>query len=151
MHRVSSNSTLFFKFFVPVFYIVLFGAVTTTLFFTNSPYFFGIPAVVFKSIVALVYLGGLLLLANSFLRLKRVELGEDFAYVTNYFKHVRYPYQNVRRIELKRRLGLPIGYLTLYEPGSFGQRIFFVGSRYRLDAFFEERPELRPIYAPKKR
>lgn len=143
MQRVSTNLTLFYKLFIPTFWIVFFGAVTMAAFLTPYGYVGDIPRSAFQIGVALFYLSGVALLGFTLLRLKRVEMGEHFVYVTNYFTTVRYPYHNVERIEVSQFLFFRTAALVLRTPGRFGRRVLFVPSLFRLKDFLEAHPEVQ--------
>ncbi len=143
MQRVSSNLTLFYKFFVPVFWTVFFGAVTLTALLADYAYVGNIPRRTFQLAVVAFFLSGILLFVFTLLRLKRVEMSPDFVYVTNYFKNYRYPYQNIEKLEINRFLLFHTATLHLRQPGSFGRKMTFVANYYRLRDFLDNHPELR--------
>lgn len=141
MHRLSSNATLLLKFFIPVFWIVLFGAVTLAALLYQYEYVGNTPAVYFKVGMVFFYVTGVLLFAFTLLRLKRVEGDADFLYVTNYFKTARYPFHNIGNFRVSQFLFLQLVAFELNESGIFGKRIFFLGSRNLIDAYFTTFPE----------
>lgn len=145
MERVSSNSTLFFKFFVPIFWIVFFGAFTVATFAYNFEYFGNIPKWPFRIGVLVFFLSGVLMFYFTLMRLKRVEMDELFIYVTDYFKHYRYPYHNVEKFQESNFLFLQIVTLHLKEPGNFGKKVTFISSKNRYESFFETHPNLREL------
>ena len=67
MHRISTNLTLFYKFFLPVFWIVFFGALTVAALFYPFDYIGDMPAGNFRIGIVFFYLTGLLLLAAPLL------------------------------------------------------------------------------------
>lgn len=141
MHRLSSNATLLLKFFIPVFWIVLFGAITLVALSYQYDNVGGTPAIYFKAGMVFFYVTGVLLFAFTLLRLKRVEADGDFLYVTNYFKTARYPFHNVAHLRLSRFLFLQLATVHLHESGIFGKRLFFLASRHLTDAYFNTYPE----------
>lgn len=143
MQRLSSNTTLLLKFFIPVFWIVLFGAVTLAALMYEYDYIGNTPAVYFKTGMLFFYVTGLLLFAFTLLRLKRVEADDHFFYVTNYFKAARYPFHNIERVAVSRFLFVSVATIYFVEPGIFGKQCFFVPSRQLLQAYWIEHPELR--------
>lgn len=143
MQRVSTNLTLFYKFFIPVFWIVFFGSVTVASLLIPFRYVGDIPAVTFRVIVTVFFLSGVVVLWFTLLRLKRVEMDAHFVYVTNYFKNVRYPYHNIDRIEVSRFLFFSTATIYLKEVGSFGRSVTFVPSRRLFADFLNAHPELR--------
>ncbi len=143
MQRLSSNATLLLKFFIPVFWIVFFGAFTLAALFYQYDYVGNTPAIYFKAGVVFFYVTGVLLFVFTLLRLKRVEADAAFFYVTNYFKTARYPFHSIERITVSRFLFLSIGSLYLSEKGVFGKRCLFVPSRRLMEDYWEQYPELR--------
>ncbi|MEM6378336.1 MAG: hypothetical protein AAF705_08990, partial [Bacteroidota bacterium] len=133
MERVSSNQTLFLKFFVPVFWIVFFGAFTLSSLFFKFSYVGNIPALYFRIGVIFFYVSGLLMFFFTLMRLVRVEMGPDNIYVTNYFKHVQYPYSSVTSLEVSRFAFLNIGVVELKEKGLLGKKLNFVVNKGRLE------------------
>ncbi len=143
MYRISTNLTLFYKIFIPVFWIVFFGATTAASFLYSFDYVGNIPASGFRIGIALFYLSGLALLAFSLMRLKRVEADEHYFYVTNYFKTARYPFHNIEQVVESKFFLFRTATIIFKEPGIFGKRVFFIPSNYRFREFWEMRPELK--------
>ncbi|GAB5551543.1 MAG: hypothetical protein Sapg2KO_11340 [Saprospiraceae bacterium] len=143
MERISGNQTLFLKFFVPVFWIVFFGAFTLASLFFKFNYVGNIPAIYFRIGVVFFYISGLLMFVFTLMRLVRVEMGPDSIYVTNYFKHVQYPFSSVSSIEVSRFAFLKIGVVQLKEKGLLGQKLNFVVNTSRLEDYWEKYPEVR--------
>jgi hypothetical protein len=143
MQRISSNLTLFFKFFVPIFWIVFFGAVTVAALLYDFEYVGDIPARNFRFGILAFYLSGGALLTFTLMRLKRVEADEEYFYVTNYFKTARYPFHSIEKVVESRLAIFTIVSLRFAAPGIFGKQATFLASRQRLRDFWEAQPELR--------
>lgn len=143
MQRVSTNLTLFYKFFIPVFWIVFFGAVTVASLFLPFRSAAGMSGTTFRLLIAFIFLSGVAILWFTLLQLKRVEMDEHFVYVTNYFKNFRYPYHNIDRIEESRFLFFRTARIYFKEPGSFGSSVTFVPSHRLFDDFMNSHPEIR--------
>lgn len=143
MQRISTNLTLFFKIFVPTFWIVFFGAMTATAFLIPYEYVGNIRRGSFQIFMVLFFLSGVFVLYITLMRLKRVEMDNEFVYVTNYFKTFRYPYHNVEKIELSRFLFFHTASIVLREGGSFGSRLLFIPSMFRFREFLKEHPHIR--------
>ena len=150
MERVSSNFTLFFKIFIPVFWIVFFGAFTLASFLFKFSYVGNIPALYFRIAVAVFYVSGLLMFFFTLMRLTRVELGPDSVYVTNYFKHVQYPFESIQHIEISQFGFLKVGILTLKEKGSIGQKLRFLPHGRRLADYREKYPQNQFLFETEK-
>src|SRR5690554_583171 len=123
--RISSSLTLFFRIFVPVFWVVFFGAFTIGLLVTSN-----LPVVLdnlyFRIGLVLFYLTGLAFLYFTVLRLKRVEIDPDFVYVTNYLKTYRYPFHNIESIREINLFLFHVATIRFREKGSFGKKIHFL-------------------------
>lgn len=142
MQRVSSNTTIVIKLFLPTFWIVFFGAFTISALISPYEYIGRIPAGTFKIGVVLFYLSGLAMFYFTLFKLKRVEMGDDSIYVTNYFKHIRYPYRDVEKVEDSDIGFFQTASIQLKAPGSFGSRLTFITSRANYRHFWETHPEL---------
>lgn len=142
MQRVSTNLTLFYKFFIPTFWIVLFGSVTAMVFISPSPAYGDIPGGRFRLGLLLFFLSGVLMLFFTLMRLKRVEMDDLYVYVTNYFKTFRYPYHNIEQIQESKFFFLRLVTISLKEKGFFGQKITFVASNRLYQRFWDSQPEL---------
>ncbi len=143
MQRISTNLTLLFKFFIPVFWIVFFGSVTVAALLYQFEYVGDIPARTFRIFILVFYLSGLLLLVFTLMRLKRIEADAAFFYVTNYFKTARYPFHNIEKVVESRFFFFHIATLHFREPGIFGKQATFVPSSLRWREFWETHPGLR--------
>lgn len=142
MQRISSNATLFFKFFIPTFWIVFFGAFTAAVWNAKGQYFGSFPLGPFRLGMLAFFITGLAALALTIMRLKRVEVSPEFVYVTDYFKSVRYPWRDVAELYESDFLFWGIGTLSLRAKGTFGSRITFLANRHILQDFWEANPEL---------
>ncbi len=130
--QLSSNSTLFWRIFVPIFgSVFLLGFLGAFLFTAEEELYLPFPAVWARLVVATLLLGWVLLVRRTLWRLKRLDADDAFVYVTNYWTTVRYPWSDVLRFEEKRRLGRQIIDLYLRASGRFGQKISFLpGSHF---------------------
>lgn len=142
MHRISTNWTLFLKFFLPVFWIVFFGAVMMAILLYKFEYIGDIPARNFRIGVVLFYVSGLAMMLLTLMRLKRVELGPDSFFVTDYFKNRKYTYNSVEQITVSRFLFFATANIRLHEKGTFGRNIFFVPNLERFRYFLTQHPEV---------
>lgn len=145
MQRVSSNLTLFLRFFIPTFWIVFFGAFTVLIFSYDLEYVAQIPITTFRIIAVLFMLSGIALFYFTLFQLKRVEMDDKFAFVTDYFKHVRYPYHNIEKIEESKFAFLKVATIHLKTPGSFGKTVRFVASGKKYKEFWEKHPDLSSL------
>jgi hypothetical protein len=145
MQRLSTNYTLFLKFFIPIFWLVFFGLFLLAMFTFGKDLagFFQQP--LFQIGAILFYLSGLALFYFTLLSIKRVEADEHFVYVTNYFKTFRYPWHNVASIEESSFLSFKTVTITLKEAGQFGPNIRFVASKRLYEGFWKEYRELEGL------
>jgi len=151
-HRLSSNLTLFFKLFIPVFWTVFFGAFTLVVLFYKNEFYGNIPRNAMQIGTVLFFISGIALMIFTLLRLKRVEMSEDgFAYITDYFRHRRYAFQDIEKIEESNFLLLKIVSIYLKASGTFGKRIIFIASGSGYRDFLNAHPELAAAWVDKGR
>lgn len=144
MQRISTNLTLFYKFFIPTFYLAFFGAFTVVSFSLASISLF------WHIVIVVLFVGSAALFYFTLLQLKRVEIDEDFIYVTNYFKHFRYPLHNVEKIVERDLLVVRTATIHLHKPGSFGKKMLFIPSGSLYSDFWKSHPEMRVELLRKK-
>jgi len=142
MTRLSSNWTLFYKFFIPTFWIVLLGACVAATWAMKISIFPGVSPLTFGLILTFIYVLVILLLYIFTMRLKRVEIDENYIYITNYFKNYRYPHQDVAFIENPDRSPFSISTLHLKATGSLGGKIKYLAVRGWLQEFLRKHPEI---------
>ena len=145
MQRVSTNLTLFFKFFIPVFWGVLFGLVTLAVWLAPADYFGDTPMSSLRWGMTFFFVTGAALFILTLLPLLRVEMDEFFILATNYFKTARYPYHNVERITESRFIGLTLVTVYLKVPGQFGRRLRFLASHRLYQDFKAEHPQVAAL------
>lgn len=145
MQRVSTNLTLFLKFFIPVFWGVLFGAVTLALWLAPAAYFGDVPMTSLRWGMTFLYLTSLALYVVVLLPLLRIEMDGEVIYATNYFKAARYPYHNVERIVESRFLFFMVVTVFLKTPGRFGRRLRFIASNRLYRDFLAEHPQVAAL------
>ncbi len=141
MQQVSSNLTLMLRIFFPVLLTVFFGAFLLYFWFDDRGYYGNVQGTTIRYGFTGFYLGMLALFAFTVWRLRRVEMGRDWVYVTDFFRQARYPWGNIREIR-ETSLGIArIVRVRFYEPGSFGESALFLASGSRWQLFKEEHPE----------
>ncbi len=143
MQRISTNLTLLYKFFIPTFFLAFFGA------FTLISFTLGMPLLA-RVIIVAIFLGSAALFYFTVLQLKRVEIDEQFIYVTNYFKHFRYSLDSVEKIVERDLLLFRIATIHLHQAGSLGRKLVFVPSGSLYNEFWNNHPELRVDLLRKK-
>ncbi len=129
---LSTNSTLFWRVFVPIFVTVFIsGLLLTFLLIPEEELYLSFPLLWGRVFLFSILLGWLLLVRRTLWRLKRVDASATHFFVTNYWVTVRYPWSDVEKVEEKKPLGRRVINLCLRAPGRFGQKISFLpGSRF---------------------
>ena len=149
MMRISSNATLFLKFFIPVMWTTVVGGLSLVSLVYQFDYIGNMPANTVRMILLGVFLTGLTFFVATFLRLKRVEMDSHFIYVTNYFKTVRYPYHQIEKISNYNFLLGESQVIKLKQRGIFGRSFFYLVSKHRLKQFLQEQQEIATIWTEK--
>ena len=142
MVRVSSNFTIVLKMFIPAAWITFFGLMALSFLFVDAGFlpFGGGPIVRFGFLA--IFLFFFALIYFLLLPLKRVEMGKDGVYVSNYFKTYRYQYIDIESIKERDLLFRKLGTITLKQKGKFGKKIRFLISPVYYRDFIQENPEL---------
>jgi hypothetical protein len=130
---LSSNLTLFWRVFVPVFGTVFFTGLLVALWVTtDDDLYLSYPIWWPRVAVSAIWIGWLLYAKTMLWPLKRVDADDAHLYVTNYWVTVRYPWTDVERLDEVKKLGRRFALIQLKAAGRFGQSILFLpGSRYR--------------------
>lgn len=142
MQRVSSNFTVFYKLFLPTVWIVFFTIFTISIFtidshtlpFLTSPYF--------KYPFLFGYLLFLTLIYFTVIQLKRVEMGSDCYYVSNYLKTFRLVYDDIESVSIIPLVRLQVMTFRLKAKGSFGKKITFLASKQLFEIFENSQPDI---------
>jgi hypothetical protein len=142
MTRLSSNWTLFYKFFIPTFWIVFGGACVIAAWKLGVTMASGVSPTKFATLFTISYLAGVAFLYVFTMRLKRVEVDEQYVYVTNYFKNYRYPHHDIDFIEESKMPLFGRAQLHLKAAGSLGNRITYLPVKGWLQDFLREHPEV---------
>lgn len=137
---LSSNFTLYWRVFVPIFGTVfLSGLLLAFLLIPEEDLYLPYPLFWGQAAIGTIWLGWLLLVRRTIWRLKRVDASPTHFFVTNYWTTVRYPWGDVEKTEEKKRFGRRIVNIVLRAPGHFGQKISFLpGDRF--EAWKAENP-----------
>ncbi len=136
---LSSNFTLFWRVFVPIFGTVfLSGLLVAFLLLDVDDYEGGMSLLWPRLILSVILLLWAGFIYRTLWQLKRVDADDTHLYVTNYWTSVRYPWQDLDAVEEKKRLGRRVVNFRLKAPGRFGNVISFLpGSAF--DAWIQER------------
>jgi len=121
---LSSNATLFWRVFVPIFGTVFLSGMTTALLLLDEDNLYLPFPALWARISALVFLvAWVLLVRRTIWRLKRVDANDTHLFVTNFWQTVRYPWSDVLNITESKRFGRKLVHFHLIAPGRFGKVI----------------------------
>ncbi|MEO0727766.1 MAG: hypothetical protein AAFZ63_24695 [Bacteroidota bacterium] len=145
MQRLSTNLTLFFKFFIPVFWLVFFGAFLAAILIYGDEIADGFSSLSFRLGAVAFYLSGLVLFYFTLFPLKRIEADAEFVYVSNYFKTYRYGWDSVEAVKESSFLFFKLGTVALKEKGLLGQNLRFIASNRNYRQFWKEHSDLETL------
>jgi hypothetical protein len=140
MQTVSSQLTLFFKIFLPIFSLTFLGSMTLSLWFYDAAQSITTGLGV-KMTATMLFLLVLFLVIRYTFPLKRVEMGNGVMHVTNYIKNFRYPFQDIDHIVVHDFGVLRMVHVHLKAAGSFGKKISFLASNRVFNKFMDENPK----------
>ena len=128
---LSSNATLFWRVFVPIFGTVfLSGLVLALLLIPGEDLYLPFSAWWGRLVALAAFAGWIYWIKNTIWRLKRVDADASHVYVTNFWHTVRYPWTDVENISESRRAGRRLIHLELKAPGRFGRVVSFLPARH---------------------
>ena len=142
MQNVSTSFTVILKFALPTCWMVFFGAMSIAVWFVDTGPVAGMEANTFRIALLLFFVFGVSLLYWAVMNLKRVEMDDQFFYVTNYFKNVRYPYHQITKIKEKDYYFFRTVHIFLKQAGQFGKKVTFIPGRINFDEFLAEHPNV---------
>lgn len=135
MQRLSSNLTLFFKLFVPTGWVSFFGLFALVIFLVDTTDKPLLASFEFRVGFMVFFLIFLTIIYFTIFQLKRVETEGGFIFVTDYFKTIKFPIENIDRISTLN-LGLfKVVWLRLKTKGVFGKRIPFIAKKSSFNTF----------------
>ncbi len=145
---ISSGFTLFWKLVLPITWITFFGTFVGFILLSEDGAYLVSGGAVTPGVVRLLAFGflaiGILLFYLFFMRLKRVDVDEDFLYVTNYFKTRRYPYHNIEKMTSNRFFIFKPVTVYFKEAGFFGKKITFLSGKTFKD-FLVQHPNVAAL------
>ncbi len=146
MHQISSSLSLFWKIFLPIFTLVFLGLGMVIFWFgdveNNGPGQLLVNRIIFTGlffILAFVFY-------RTLIQIKRIDMDDQFVYVSNYFKTAKYAFDQIESIEEKSFLHRKIVSFYLNGKGAFGRKILFVPDRVRYEHFFKQHEVLSNLY-----
>ena len=144
--NISSNWTLFLKIFLPIFWGTFFGAMTLAFWLSKAAYVGDLSINAFRLLMTSFFLTGMAVFYFSVMQLKRVEVDENFIYVSNYKKTARYPFHNIEKIEEASYWLFKIIHLSFKKSGIFGKKVVFLANQFRLLEILEKHAVLEALY-----
>ena len=147
MQQVSTSLTLFLKIFLPIFWTVFFSTFAYAVYRLDASMFGGIPIEVFRNGVIIFVVLSIVFFYFTVIQLKRVEMDQEFVFVTNYFKSARYPWHNIENIQERDFTVFRTIHIKFKHPGIFGNKVTFLASRRKFNSFVSENPHLFEPFA----
>lgn len=128
---LSSNATLYYRIFAPIFGTVFIAGFALALFLIpEDDLYLSFPALWARLAALGVLAAWLFFIKRTVWRLKRVDATPEHLFVTNYWHTVRYPWQDVDQITESRRMGRRLVHFHLKAPGRFGQVFTILPARH---------------------
>ncbi len=131
---LSSNWTLFWRVFLPVFSTVFLSGFVLLIWLTPADELYLAYSIWWpRGIGLFLWLLWLTYVKGALWPLKRIDADDAYVYVTNYWTTVRYPWNDVAEVEKRRQWGQRRAILHLKGSGRFGQHIHFLPSSHCFD------------------
>ncbi|HMG15052.1 MAG TPA: hypothetical protein VK590_06380 [Saprospiraceae bacterium] len=146
MHQISSSRTLIIRIFFTTFYLVFFGVGSIAFWLTDAEVIMVSNLMPFRVLFIILFLGGILVFRQTAWKLMRIDIDEEFVYVSNYFKTARYKFDYIEKIHEHKSLGRKTVRFDLTGEGVFGTQIRFMPDKIRYEKFFRNNPELVAKY-----
>lgn len=143
--QLSSNSTLFYRLFVPTLWLGFFGAFFLAVFLSDKSDIGGLNTSNLKWELLAFVLTFVAVFKFTLWKLLRIDADMDYVYVTNFFRTVRYPLQDIEKIEVSRGFIYNYGILFLKGKGYFGQNLNFIASKPRVEKFIAAEPNIAVV------
>lgn len=121
--RYSSNFTLFYRIFFPVFWFIFFGACTVLFFiipmWNDEIKVYGLS----KYIYLILFFVGLIFYFLFAGRQLRIDADEEYIYATNYIKTVRIPHMLIEQVSFTDLYVIRLAKIRLTQKGHFGRTL----------------------------
>lgn len=144
--HVSSNWTLFLKILLPIVWGVFFGLTTIVFWISKEPSVGSISMFNFRLLMTSFFITGMTVLYFSLMQLKRVEVDENFLYITNYKDTARYPFHNIEKLEEADYFIFKTVHVYFKEAGIFGKKVVFLSNQFRLKEVLAKRSVLAALF-----
>lgn len=142
MKRISSNTTLFWKIFLPTFWFSFYGILTIVVWAYGDIKLGILSDLKFRLGVTLFYAIGSILIYFTILNIKRVEYEDEFLYITNYFRTIKVPFILIEHIDIQNYTIFKRGKIYLHKATPLGKNIVFIVSTQLIEEMVEEYPRL---------
>lgn len=142
MQRLSSNLTLLLKVVLPVSWVSFFGLFGLVIFLLDpmdEPFLTSTP---FRAIYLAWFLLFAILIYFTLFQLKRVEEEDENIYMTNYFKTIKFPVKNIKKISVMNLGIIKIARMHLHQKGLFGSKIPFITKWSNFETFKNKYPAI---------
>lgn len=129
---LSSNSTLFWRVFVPVFTSVFLTGLSVAFWFADTEELY----MPFSSVLwirialSVIWILWLWLMWRSLWKLKRIDGDDSHFYVSNYWVVAKYPWEAIENVVSEKKYGFKLTRFILKAPGKFGQTITFLPGKH---------------------
>ena len=107
----------------------------------DDAYIGGFQILFFRAGLAFFLLLGFLFFYFTVFRLKRIDINNEFVFISSYYTNVKYPIIDIDKIKVSDYGILHLGKMTLKGKGVFGDKISFIASQRSLKKFLTENPE----------
>jgi hypothetical protein len=150
MTQLSSNSTLFWRIFLPFFLTIAFTMLSAAAILNEDVQIFGFKGTVKKVFFLGIWTLVMLFIAKTGWKMRRIEANPDNFTVTDFWKNARYTWDSVERIESGRLLWVSVVDIHLHEAGVFGKRISFRASKSNMKEFLAQNPDMWAVFGKVK-
>lgn len=143
MQRVSSQLTIVLRIAIPTMWITAILTISVFMgwYLEGRASLFGNPLIWGTLLFCLIT--GILLIYFVLWRFYRIDMDDQFLYVSNYLKTYRYPLDQIEKVTRSGMLPHHIQTIHLRSKGTFGQRITFLLARELWKDFLDTHPERR--------
>jgi hypothetical protein len=125
--NLSSNLTLVWRVFLPVFGTVFFTGLLLAFWLIDEDDLYLNYTIWWPRLIILaIWLGWLFFVKTRLWLLKRIDADPEHLFVTNYWTTVRYPWADVEQLEITPKWRYRLAELRLKAPGRFGQTLVFL-------------------------
>ena len=140
IHRISSNATLTLKIFLPTIWVVFFGSFTLAFWIGSMDATPTLDNWLFRAAWTGGFVAVLVVIRFTLWKLRRIDVDEDFLYVSDYFKTARYPKHNIKSISSQSFGLFRLGVVRYNVPVIFGNNSIFLEHSARISGLWKTLP-----------